>query len=71
METLKEMLFSGNIIAWAIVLILFVLILKLIKSMGKGLLIFIVIVILCFILAKFFPAMIAPVVEFVQGSWLD
>ena len=71
MEMLKEMLFSGNIIAWVILLVLFILILKFIKSMGKGLLIFIGIVILWFILAKFFPTLIAPIVEFIQGSWLD
>lgn len=45
---------SPNIIAWVILLVFFVLILKFLKSAGKLLVIFIGIVILCFILAKFF-----------------
>jgi hypothetical protein len=70
MEMLKEALMSRNIIAWVIVLVLFVLCLKLLKSAGKGLVIFIGIVILFFILSKFFPGVVAPLVDFVRGGWL-
>jgi hypothetical protein len=47
-----------------------VLCLKLLKSAGKGIVIFIGIVILSFILAKFFPDAVAPMVDFVKGGWL-
>ncbi len=70
MEMLKDALLSRNIFAWVIVLVLFVLCLKLLKSAGKGLVIFIGIVILSFILAKFFPEAVAPLVDFVKGGWL-
>jgi hypothetical protein len=70
MEMLKEALLSRNIIAWVILLVLFVLCLKLLKSAGKGLVIFIGILILSFILAKFFPDAVAPLVDFVKGGWL-
>ena len=70
MEMLKEALASGHIIAWVIILVLFVLCLKFLKSAGKGLLILLVIIILGFILAKFFPDAVAPLVDFVRGGWL-
>lgn len=61
---------SRNIFAWVIVLVLFVLCLKLLKSAGKGLVIFIWIVILFFILSKYFPGVVDPLVDFVRGGWL-
>ena len=67
---LKEALLSRNIIAWVIVIVLFVLCLKCLKSAGKGIVIFIGIMILCAILAKYFPGVVAPLVDFVQGGWL-
>ncbi len=70
MEMLKEALMSRNIFAWVIVLVLFVLCMKFLKSAGKGLVIFIGIVILFFILSKFFPGVVAPLVDFVRGGWL-
>lgn len=70
MEMLKEALMSQNIFAWVIVLVLFVLCIKLLKSAGKGLVIFIGIVILFFILSKYFPGVVAPLVDFVKGGWL-
>ncbi len=70
MEMLKDALMSRNLIAWVIVLVLFVLCLKLLKSAGKGLVIFLGIVVLCFILAKFFPDVVAPIADFMGGGWL-
>ena len=70
MEMLKEALMSQNIFAWVIVLVLFVFCIKLLKSAGKGLVIFIGIVILFFILSKYFPGVVAPLVDFVKGGWL-
>ncbi|MFQ3225422.1 MAG: hypothetical protein ACI8Z5_001682 [Lentimonas sp.] len=69
MEMLKEALMSRNIIAWVIVLVVFVLCLKFLKSAGKGIVIFIGIVILCAILGKYFPGVVAPLVDLVKGGW--
>lgn len=60
---------SRNIIAWVIVLVVFVLCLKFLKSAGKGIVIFIGIVILCAILGKYFPGVVAPLVDLVKGGW--
>ncbi len=70
MEALKEALLSRNIVAWAIIIVLVVLFLKLLQSAGKGLFILIAITALSFVLYKFFPGVIQPVVDFVQGGWL-
>lgn len=61
---------SRNIIAWVIVLVVFVLCLKFLKNAGKGIIIFIGIMLLCAILAKYFPGVVAPLVDFVKGGWL-
>ena len=70
MEMIREALVSRNIIAWVILLVLFVLILKFLKSAGKGMVIFICILVLCFVLSKYFPGVVAPLVDFVKGGWL-
>ena len=70
MEMLTEALMSRNIFAWVIVLVLFVLCLKLLKSAGKGMVIFLGIVILWVVLTKLFPDATAPLVDFVKGGWL-
>ena len=70
MEMLKEALMSRNIFAWIIVLALFVLCLKLLKSAGKGIVILLGIVVLFFILARYFPGVVDPLVDFVHGGWL-
>lgn len=71
MEALKEALFSRNILAWAIVLVLVVLFINLLKSAGKGLIITIMILGLVFVLYRFFPGMVQPLVDFMHGSWMD
>jgi hypothetical protein len=70
MEAFKEMLFSGHIVAWIILIVLFILAVKLLKSLGKGLIIFGLVIGAFFILAKFFPGFVEPMVEFVRGGWM-
>ncbi|MEM1223504.1 MAG: hypothetical protein AAGH40_12175 [Verrucomicrobiota bacterium] len=71
MEQLKEALTSGSFLAWAIIIVLIVLFFKLLKSAGKGLMIFLVMVGLSIVLYKFFPGMVQPLVDFVNGSWMN
>ncbi|MEM7792098.1 MAG: hypothetical protein AAF546_11905 [Verrucomicrobiota bacterium] len=71
MEQLKEALTSGSFLAWIIVIVLIVLFFKLLQSAGKGLMIFLAIVVLSLVLYKFFPGMVQPLVDFVGGSWMD
>jgi hypothetical protein len=71
MEMLKDALLSRNIVAWAIIFVIFILCLKFLKSAGKGLLILAGIIILGFILAQFFPGVVAPIADYVNGGWMD
>jgi hypothetical protein len=70
MEAFKEMLFSGHIVAWVILILGLILLIKILKSMGKGLIVFGLIIGGFFLLGKFFPGLVAPLVDFVQGGWL-
>lgn len=69
MEALQEAIFSRNIVAWIIIALLVILFLKLLQSAGKGLLLLVVIVALSVVLFRYFPDVVAPLVEFVQGGW--
>jgi len=70
MELLKDALLSRNIIAWMMLLLVIVLFLKLLQTASKGLVLGVGLLILVFLLFRFFPDLVAPLVEFVQGSWL-
>ncbi|WP_269526051.1 hypothetical protein [Coraliomargarita parva] len=70
MEGILDALMSGNFVVWAILIVLVVLVLKLIQSAGKGLIIVIGIVAVGLVLYNFFPGVVAPLVDFVQGGWM-
>ena len=65
METLIDALFSNNLIAWVIVLVLMVLCLKLLHTVGKALLALIAVGLLVFVLFQFFPDFVQPLVDWV------
>lgn len=70
MEFLQETLASRNIVAWVILIILLILFIKLLKSMGKGLILFAVFCAGVFVVAKYFPGIAEPIADFVRGGWL-
>jgi len=70
MEFLQEAIASKNIVAWIILIILLILFIKLLKSAGKGLLLFAAFCAGVFILAKYFPGIAEPITDFVRGGWL-
>lgn len=70
MESIKQALFSGNIIAWVIVFVILILFLKFLKNAGKGLVIFLAILVLFGLLLKFFPDVAQPGIDFVSGGWM-
>ena len=70
METIKELIFSGNIIGWLILIVLLIVFIKILKSAGKGLLLFVVFCIGVFLIAKFFPDIAEPIADFIRGGWL-
>ncbi|MEM8868537.1 MAG: hypothetical protein AAGC73_09750 [Verrucomicrobiota bacterium] len=71
MDQITQALTSGSLIAWVIVIVLVVLFVKLLKSAGKGLVMLVVIVGLTIVLYKFFPGLVQPLVDFVNGSWMN
>lgn len=70
MESIKQALFSGNIFAWVIIFLILILFLKFLKNAGKGLVIFLAIVVLFGLLMHFFPDVLAPAIHFVSGGWM-
>ena len=70
MEFLQEAIASRNIVAWVILIILLIIFIKLLKSMGKGLFLFIAFCAGVFIISKYFPGISEPIADFVRGGWL-
>ncbi|MGB0745294.1 MAG: hypothetical protein ACPGSB_12285 [Opitutales bacterium] len=70
MDSIKELIMSGNLIGWIILIVLLMLFIKVLKSAGKGLLLFGTFCICVFLIAKFFPDFAAPIADFVRGGWL-
>lgn len=70
MDSVKEMIFSGNLIGWIILIVLLVIFIKILKSAGKGLLLFAAFCIGVFLISKFFPGIAEPIADFVRGGWL-
>jgi len=71
MEFLKEAITSGNIVAWILLIILLILFVKLLKSGGKGLLLFAALCAGVFIIREYFPGIAEPITEFIRGSWMN
>lgn len=70
METFKELIFSGNIIGWIILVVLLILFIKILKSAGKGLILFAAFCAGVFLMAKYFPGIAEPIADFIRGGWL-
>jgi len=70
MDTFKELIFSGNIVGWIILIVLLILFIKILKSAGKGLLLFAAFCAGVFLIAKFFPGIAEPIADFIRGGWL-
>ena len=70
MNELKEMILSGNIVAWVILVVLLVIFVKVLKSVGKGFLLIAAIVLIGFAITKFFPGIGEPIADFIRGGWL-
>lgn len=70
MEFLQEAIASRNIVVWIILIVLLILFIKLLKSAGKGFVLLLILIGVFFILAKVFPGLLDPIVDFVRGGWL-
>lgn len=70
METVQELIFSGDLVGWLILIVLLIIFIKFLKSAGKGLLLFAAFCAGVFLIAKFFPGIAEPIAEFIRGGWL-
>ena len=71
MEFLQEAIASRNIVFWIILAVLLILLIKILKSVGKCILRLIIIIGIVVLLVKFFPGLFEPLVDFVRDAWLD
>ncbi len=70
MEEIFEALSSGNIVIWIILLLLLVVFVKILKSLGKGIILLGGLVVGVLLIAKFFPGLAEPIADFIRGGWL-
>ena len=71
MEVIKEALLSGNVVAWVIALVAFIVIIKVLKSLGKSIFIMAGLILAVFLVTKFFPGLAEPISDFIGGSWME
>ncbi len=71
MDAFMQSLVNRDIIAWVIVAVVLIIGLKLLKSAGKGFFIFLCVIGLIVFIGKFFPGVMEPFTNFVQGGWLQ
>ena len=70
MDEIREALSSGNIIVWIIAIVVLVVVMKLLKGVGKLAILIVFLAIIGVILYRFAPGVLDPLVDFVQGGWL-
>ena len=68
---IQEAIASRNIVAWLIILVLFFVIFKILKSLGKTFVVLLLIGLAVFALSRVFPDLVTPITEFIQGSWMN
>lgn len=71
MSEFMESITPGMIIVGIILLLSIVLIFKILKSLGKGIILLSVLAIISFSIYKFAPGVIAPLKDFVNGGWME
>jgi antibiotic biosynthesis monooxygenase (ABM) superfamily enzyme len=70
MEFIQELIASRNLVAWVILIVLVLVIIKLMKSLGTGFALLMLLIGIGFIMVQLFPGFVQPMVDFVRGGWL-
>ena len=70
MEFIQEAIASRNIVVWIILVVLLIVVIKILQTAGKGLVILLICAGVVVIIAKVFPGLLDPIVDFVRGGWL-
>lgn len=61
----------GNLVVLAILFVFLIVVVKILKSLGKGILLLGCLLIAVFVMSRVFPEWIEPISEFIGGSWLE
>lgn len=70
MDYIQEAIASRDLVVWAILLVLLLIVVKILKSLGTGFFILLILIGIGFALAQVFPGFVEPIVEWVKGGWL-
>lgn len=65
-----ESFHPGYLVVGVILLFLLIIVFKILKNLSKGLIVIASLVLVIFLLSKYAPGVIEPMVDFVQGGWL-
>ncbi|MFP4157422.1 MAG: hypothetical protein ACLFU4_07370 [Opitutales bacterium] len=71
MENLIEAIHPGAVLIGAILLFLLLVVFKILKSLGKGILFLGALALSVLLVSKFAPGVLEPMIDFVQGGWLE
>ena len=70
MDFIQEALASRDLVAWVILVLVVLIVIKLLKSLGAAFVVLLLLTGVGFILAQMFPGFIQPLVDYVRGGWL-
>lgn len=70
MENLIDSINPGTVLIGLILLFLILVVFKILKSLGKGILFLGALLLTVFMVSKFAPGVLEPMIDFVQGGWL-
>ncbi len=70
MDAFIESFQPGYLIVGVILLFALIVLFKIIKSLSKGLIVIASLILVIFLLARYAPGVIDPMVDFVKGGWM-
>lgn len=70
MDYIQEAIASRDLVAWALLILLVLIGIKILKSLGTGFVLLLILVGVGFTLALVFPGFIQPVIDFARSGWL-
>lgn len=70
MDYIQEAIASRDLVAWVLLILLVLIVIKILKSLGPGFVLLLILIGVGFMLAQVFPGFIQPAIDFVRGGWM-